>query len=46
MTRSSVEQLFTDFTRLKLVERDQLGTTLTGQAKHWHHYTVVAQKRF
>ncbi|CAH1043719.1 class I SAM-dependent methyltransferase [Halomonas sp. TD01] len=44
-TYSDIQALFKDqFKVIDIVEHNTEGTTLLGKSKHWHIYTVVAQK--
>jgi len=44
-TRSDLERLFhPDFRIIDIYEHDAEGTTLVGRKKHWHTFSVVAQK--
>ncbi|WP_237748550.1 hypothetical protein [Nitrincola nitratireducens] len=44
-TRTEVEALFyPNFKIIDVYEHDSEGMTLIGKKKHWHTYSVVAQK--
>ncbi|PMR75826.1 class I SAM-dependent methyltransferase [Billgrantia endophytica] len=44
-TRAELEELFEcDFNIIDIYEHDSEGVTLLGRKKHWHTYSVVAQK--
>ncbi len=43
-TRDEVHQLLTGLTVHKLLEVDRIARTATGKPKHWHVYTIIAQR--
>lgn len=45
LTKEDIAALFTNFDIIQLQERDEDGTTMLGESKHWHIYSVVAIKR-
>lgn len=45
LTREQVDALLSDMQVLVLKEKELQGTTATGEAKYWHVFHVIAQKK-
>ena len=45
LTKEELLSLFSNFEIIEFNERDADGTTMVGESKHWHIYSVVAVKR-
>lgn len=45
LTREQVDELLSDMRGIELTEKELLGNTATGEAKYWHVFHVVAQKK-
>jgi SAM-dependent methyltransferase len=44
-SRAELDELFRAFVLESLAEEDEVGSTATGETKHWHVFHVVARKR-
>ncbi|MFW1290430.1 class I SAM-dependent methyltransferase [Vibrio parahaemolyticus] len=45
LAKDELLNLFSNFEIIEFNERDEDGTTMVGESKHWHIYSVVAVKR-